>query len=101
MLSPWRCPLPLEEYTISRVVVYFYSGRWVPIMFYSLEEAIALCRRAMQEGREIFVFPSEVNPCGWQHSFNSTGWDHNPQTQITSLSGRIKLETTVEPMLSR
>ena len=62
MLSPWRCPLPLEEYTMSQVIVYFYSGRWVPIMFCSLEKAIALHHRAILEGREIFAFSPEVSP---------------------------------------
>jgi len=70
MLSPWRSPLPLSEYTTSQVVVYFYSGRWVPITFFSLPEAIALHHRAMLEGREVFVFPPEVNPCDLQHSFD-------------------------------
>lgn len=62
MVSPWRNPLPLEEYATNRVVVYFYNGRWIPIMFYNLADAIALARKASQEGKEILVFPSDLNP---------------------------------------
>ncbi len=29
--SSWSLPLPLKEYAMSRVTVYFYSDRWVPI----------------------------------------------------------------------
>jgi hypothetical protein len=62
VISPWRSPLPREEYTTNQVVVYFYSGRWIPIMFCRLAEAIALHRRALLAGKELFVFPPEVNP---------------------------------------
>jgi len=86
MVSPWRCPLPLQEYTTSQVVVYFYSGRWIPIMFYSLVEAIALHRQALLESQEIFVFPPNVNPYECQHSLKST---------IPSLS---QAERTEEPL---
>lgn len=71
MISPWRCPLPLEEYTTNKVVIYFYSGRWIPITFYSFVEAIELHRRAVLEGREVFVFPSDLNPCDLEHSFTT------------------------------
>ena len=67
MISPWRSPLPLSEYTTEEVVVYFYSGRWIPIMFCRLAEAIALHRRALLAGRELFVFPPEVDPSDSPH----------------------------------
>ncbi|QSJ19409.1 hypothetical protein JYQ62_12210 [Nostoc sp. UHCC 0702] len=62
MISTLRNPLPMEEYTNRRVVVYFYSGRWIPIMFYTLKEAIALHHKAQQQGKELFVFPPDCNP---------------------------------------
>lgn len=62
MVTPWQIPLPLEEYTAQRVVVYFYSGKWIPITFSRLLDAIALHHKAKIEGREIYVFPSDVNP---------------------------------------
>jgi hypothetical protein len=72
MVSPWSSPLPLGEYTPCKVVVYFHSRRWIPIMFYSLVDAIALCYEAIPEGKELFVFPPGLNPCEFQDSLNST-----------------------------
>lgn len=95
MLSPWRCPLPHNEYTMSRVVVYYESGGWIPITFNSLGQAIALHRRAMQEAREILVFPPEVNPNDFQHFLHSTGWHQRAQTKIVSLSSRNEPLTAV------
>ncbi|HEY9796674.1 MAG TPA: hypothetical protein V6D30_13620 [Leptolyngbyaceae cyanobacterium] len=62
VVSPWQTPLPQEEYITSRVVVYFYSGGWVPIRFYRLAEAIKLHHQARLQGKEIFVFPPEADP---------------------------------------
>ncbi|MEP0747566.1 hypothetical protein [Coleofasciculus sp. FACHB-501] len=62
MVSPWRNPLLLEDYTMSRVVVCFYSGRWIPIMFCPLVEAIAFHQNALKEGKEIFIFPPNCDP---------------------------------------
>ncbi len=47
---------------MSRVVVYLYSGRWIPIMFCSLLEAISLYRQALQTGKEVYVFPFDADP---------------------------------------
>lgn len=47
---------------MSRVVVCFYSGRWIPIMFSPLVEAIAFHQNALKEGKEIFIFPPDVDP---------------------------------------
>ncbi len=63
MVTPWQIPLPLEEYTAKRVLVYFYSSKWIPITFSRLLDAIALHHKAKIEGREIYVFPSDINPC--------------------------------------
>jgi hypothetical protein len=62
MVSPWQTPLPHGGYTMSRVVVYLYSGRWIPIMFCSLIEAISLYRQALQTGKEVYVFPFDADP---------------------------------------
>jgi hypothetical protein len=62
VISPWRSPLPLEESTMQEMVVYFYSGSWIPIMFCRLAEAIALHQKACREGKELFVFPPDVDP---------------------------------------
>ncbi len=62
MGSPWQVPLPLGKHTSSRVVVYFYSGSWIPIMFYSLADAIKLHHQALSSGKELFVFPADLDP---------------------------------------
>ncbi len=62
VISPWQTPLPCTEYTTHKVVVYYYNGRWIPIMFYKLSDAIALHRKARQEGKEIYIFPAGMNP---------------------------------------
>ena len=72
MISPWRSPLPLEEYTMHQVVVYFYSGRWIPIMFCRLAEAIALHHKASLQGRELYVFPPDVDPSDVSPSTSSS-----------------------------
>lgn len=92
MLSPWRSPLPLEEYTMSQVIVYFYSGRWIPIMFHSLVDAIALYRRANLEGREIFIFPPDSNPYELQEYLKSTVLPQKSQTKVIPISSKTKLE---------
>ncbi len=62
VVSPWRIPIPLEGYATSPVVVYFYSDRWIPITCFSLAEAIALYRKALFLGKEILVYPPDVDP---------------------------------------
>jgi hypothetical protein len=57
MNTPLQNRLPLEDYAKSRVVVYFYSDRWIPISCFKLTEAIALSRKGLLKGKEIFVFP--------------------------------------------
>jgi hypothetical protein len=59
VISPWKTPIPIEEYTEEPVVVYFYSDRWIPITCFSLMEAITLYRKAVALGKEILVFPSD------------------------------------------
>lgn len=62
MPPPWQNPLPRDEYTMSRVVVYYYSGRWIPIKYCRLGKAIELYRQAKLEGRELFLFPPDFKP---------------------------------------
>ncbi|NMG08866.1 hypothetical protein DP117_18985 [Brasilonema sp. UFV-L1] len=65
MVSPMQNTLPLSQYMARRVVVCFYSDkRWIPIMFYSLEDAISLYYKALRLGKKLFVFPSNCYPCG-------------------------------------
>ncbi len=59
---PWQNPLPLEEYITSRVVIYYYNGRWIPIKFCRLAKAIRFYQEAKLEGKEIFVFPPDFDP---------------------------------------
>ncbi|XWK87768.1 MAG: hypothetical protein U7127_26860 [Phormidium sp.] len=66
MHFPWQNPLPLDEYATTKVVVYFYSGQWIPIMFHQLVDAIALHRKAKKQGKEIYIFPPDVNPRNMQ-----------------------------------
>lgn len=60
--SSWSLPLPLKEYAMSRVTVYFYSDGWVPIKYCSLQKAILLHQKANLEGKEILLFPVNLNP---------------------------------------
>lgn len=62
MPPPWQNPLPRDEYTTSRVVVYYYSGRWIPIKYCRLSKAIELYRQAKLEDRELFLFPPDFKP---------------------------------------
>lgn len=62
MNSSWQNPLPSEKYINQQVVIYFYTGRWVPIMFYSFAAAIALSHQAKQSGKELFIFPTNALP---------------------------------------
>ena len=57
MMSPWQNPLPYGEESTNRVVVYFYSDRWIPMTCFCLNEAISLYRKAMVHNKELFVFP--------------------------------------------
>lgn len=82
MLSPWRSPLPLKKYMTSRVTVYFYNGRWIPIIFYTLGEAIALHRFALKFGKELFIFPPDCNP------------NEEPASSIVSFS-KLKINSSV------
>ncbi|MEW6497297.1 MAG: hypothetical protein AB1589_33060 [Cyanobacteriota bacterium] len=47
---------------MNRVVIYYYSGRWIPIKFCRLGDAIKLHRQAKQQGKEIFLFPPDFIP---------------------------------------
>ena len=61
--SYWYTPLPLKEYATSRVTVYYYSdSRWVPIKYCSLGKAISLYQQAKLVGKEILLFPTDLDP---------------------------------------
>jgi hypothetical protein len=62
LVSPWRTPIPLGEYQMSPVVVYFYSNRWIPMNCFSLAEAIVLYRKALSLGKKIIVYPPNLDP---------------------------------------
>lgn len=62
MKVPWYNSLPIKDYAKSRVVVYYYKEQWVPITFHQLKDAIALHRKAKQQGKELFIFPPDFNP---------------------------------------
>ncbi len=68
--SSWYLPLPLKEYAMSRVTVYFYSNGWVPIKYCSLQKAILLYQKANLEGKEIVLFPTDLDPNNFSSSFN-------------------------------
>ena len=61
MVTPWQLPLPTQECTTVRVVVCFYSDRWIPISCFSYKEAIELYHKALLKGMEILVFPSGLD----------------------------------------
>ncbi|WP_265272669.1 hypothetical protein [Nostoc sp. KVJ3] len=55
---------------MSRVTVYFYSDGWVPIKYCSLQKAILLYYKANLEGKEILLFPADLDPNNFSNSFN-------------------------------
>jgi hypothetical protein len=61
MCSPWQLPVPVGDNARHRVVVYFYSDGWIPITYLCLSEAIALYRKALLEGKELLVFPPDLD----------------------------------------
>ncbi|BDI16648.1 hypothetical protein ANSO36C_24500 [Nostoc cf. commune SO-36] len=67
--SSWSLPLPLKEYAMSRVTVYFYSDTWVPIKYCYLGKAILLHQKANLEGKEILLFPANLDPNQFSNSF--------------------------------
>jgi hypothetical protein len=52
----------MEQYITQRVVIYFYSGRWIPIQFSDLGDAIILYKRLIAVGHQLFIFPVHLNP---------------------------------------
>jgi hypothetical protein len=62
IVSPWRIPIPREEYKMSPVIVYFYSNTWIPMKCFSLAEAIVLYRKALSLGKKIIVYPLGLDP---------------------------------------
>ena len=54
--------IPLEENTTSRVTVYFYSGKWIPLVCCTLVDAIGLHRKARLSGKEFLAFPFDEDP---------------------------------------
>lgn len=63
VVSPWNTPIPVGDHTESPVVIYFYSGKWIPIVGFSLGEAITLYRKALSLGKKILVYPSNLDLC--------------------------------------
>lgn len=61
MCSLWQLPLPGGDDSHHRVVVYFYNDGWIPITYLCLSDAIALHRKALLEGREIVLFPPDLD----------------------------------------
>lgn len=61
MVSYLSIPIPVEDCTRSRVVVYFYSDRWIPMTCFCLDEAIKLYHKALRLGKEILVFPPDLD----------------------------------------
>lgn len=90
MISPWRNPLPLQEYTTQRVVVYFYDGRWVPITVHSFMDAIQLHRQAQRNGHELYIFPNHVSPDGFVNGDESQKSYEFPNYRETLLNQNLK-----------
>ena len=63
VVSPWRNPVPLKEFGRHPVVVYYHSDRWIPIAGFSLAEAIVLYQKSQFLGKEILVYPPNLDLC--------------------------------------
>lgn len=73
VFSPWKIPLPLEEYTSLRVVVYYLSNnKWVPIKYCTLKKAIKLSYEGRQLNQELFLFTVDLNPNDFDDFFDGT-----------------------------
>lgn len=81
MNLPWQNPLPSEEYITHQVVIYFYTGRWVPIMFYPLADAIALSQKAKHLGQELYIFPTNTRPSEFEQ------WREQTNKQLIQKQG--------------
>lgn len=62
MVSPWQMPLLLAESATSRVIVYSYKEKWVPIKYCHLEKAILLHHEKLLCGQEVLLFPPDLDP---------------------------------------
>ncbi|BBD63458.1 hypothetical protein NIES2109_64000 (plasmid) [Nostoc sp. HK-01] len=63
LTSPWQVPIPQKEYVNDRVVIYYRDNSWVPIKYCYLLKAIELHYRIWnQSGKEVFVFPTDLDP---------------------------------------
>jgi hypothetical protein len=96
MNSPWHLPLPLGKYSTSRVVVYFHNGRWIPITFYPLIDAINLCRKASSSGMDIAVFPLGLEPGDSDMSILEA---HYPTAQPPTSYSETPIETNSQYVL--
>lgn len=63
VVSPWNTPIPVGDCTESPVVIYLYSDKWIPIVGFSLGEAIKLYRKALFLGKKILVYPLDLELC--------------------------------------
>lgn len=68
MVLSLQNPLPLQKTTAYQVIVCFYNGRWIPIMYYSFSDAIQLCYKARLLNQELFIFPTHFS----ESTFHST-----------------------------
>lgn len=62
MYSLWSNPLPSDEYTTKQAVVYYYEGKWVPIMLVDFTQALSLYKNMTLEGWKVFIFPTNCHP---------------------------------------
>ncbi|MEC4811780.1 MAG: hypothetical protein SAK29_00600 [Scytonema sp. PMC 1069.18] len=71
----------------TKVAVYFYAeDKWVPIMYYTLEEAITLYQQAMLSGMKMYIFPDQWKP----NQFERYCLEHIPQISTGVLNYRVK-----------
>lgn len=90
MNSPWQNPLPSEEYITHRVVIYFYTGRWVPIMFYPLAAAIDVYQKAKNQGQELYIFPANSLPNEFEQLYQQSYKKATPKHSSAQFE-RLKL----------
>jgi len=85
-----RCvPLPLPESVASPVVIYFYNGSWIPVIHYSLAEAIALYYKGQSEGQALLAFPPNLDPNA------EVEWNDS------SVTGQVPIALSVLPIAPR
>lgn len=66
VISPWYCPILVDKVRQEKVIIYSFNGKWNPILFCCLADAVAFYYQAAIEGQETCIFSQSLNPDHFQ-----------------------------------